>query len=196
MDKNIRFLTAGAERVRINSLGHIGIGTSTPNGRFHVNNDVSGADSSFVITTDGKVGIGITPTVKLDVWPSSFSVTDQQVMRVTGYVLDNPGSPAIAAIRGSADGAAVFEISKAPGSARNFSQLRMGVDGNLGSIYSNGGNFGININNPARSLHVKDVMRLEPIPTAPASPAKGDMYFDSTLNKLRVYDGTVWQNCW
>ncbi len=40
------------------------------------------------------------------------------------------------------------------------------------------------------------VMRLEPIGSAPSSPSKGDMYFDSTLNKLRVYDGSTWQNCW
>lgn len=39
------------------------------------------------------------------------------------------------------------------------------------------------------------VMRLEPIGSAPSSPSKGDMYFDSTLNKLRVYDGSTWQNC-
>jgi hypothetical protein len=56
---------------------------------------------------------------------------------------------------------------------------------NLNSIYSS-----------QRILHVNSVMRLEPISTAPTSPGKGDMYFDSTLNKLRVYDGTTWQNCW
>jgi hypothetical protein len=58
------------------------------------------------------------------------------------------------------------------------------------------GNIGIGTTNPQRSLHVSAVMRLEPIATAPTSPAKGDMYFDSTLNKLRVYDGSSWQNCW
>jgi hypothetical protein len=58
------------------------------------------------------------------------------------------------------------------------------------------GNVGIGTNSPARTLHVNSVMRLEPIAIAPTSPAKGDMYFDSTLNKLRVYDGTSWQNCW
>jgi hypothetical protein len=58
------------------------------------------------------------------------------------------------------------------------------------------GNIGIGTTNPQRTLHVSSVMRLEPIATAPTSPAKGDMYFDSNLNKLRVYDGTAWQNCW
>lgn len=58
------------------------------------------------------------------------------------------------------------------------------------------GNVGIGVSNPQRKLHVNDVMRLEPRNTPPSNPAKGDMYFDGTLNKLRVYDGTVWQNCW
>jgi len=59
-----------------------------------------------------------------------------------------------------------------------------------------GGNVGIGDIDPQRTLHIKDVMRLEPRNTAPSSPSKGDIYFDNTLNKLRVYDGTTWQNCW
>lgn len=37
---------------------------------------------------------------------------------------------------------------------------------------------------------------LQPSNNAPSSPVKGQMYFDNTLNKLRVWDGTSWQNCW
>ncbi len=58
------------------------------------------------------------------------------------------------------------------------------------------GNVGIGTASPQRTLHVSDVLRLQPRATAPTSPAKGDMYMDSVLNKLRVYDGTTWQNCW
>ena len=43
---------------------------------------------------------------------------------------------------------------------------------------------------------INDVMNLTPRATAPSSPSQGDIYYDSTLNKLRVWDGTVWQNCW
>jgi hypothetical protein len=71
------------------------------------------------------------------------------------------------------------------------------------AIYSQGGgpstflgNVGMGTTNPARQLHVKDVMRLEPRASAPSSPSKGDMYMDSTDNKLKVYDGTTWQPCW
>jgi D-alanyl-D-alanine carboxypeptidase len=58
------------------------------------------------------------------------------------------------------------------------------------------GNVGINIDTPLRNLHVKDVIRLEPRNQPPDNPGAGDMYFDGVLKKLRVFDGTVWQNCW
>jgi hypothetical protein len=58
------------------------------------------------------------------------------------------------------------------------------------------GNVGVNVAAPQRSLHIKDVIRLEPRNTAPENPVRGDMYYDGILNKLRVYDGTTWQNCW
>ena len=58
------------------------------------------------------------------------------------------------------------------------------------------GNVGVGTTTPQRVLHVSDVMRLEPRSSAPSSPKAGDMYYDSTLNKLRVFDGTVWNNCW
>ena len=62
-------------------------------------------------------------------------------------------------------------------------------------VVSNNGNVGIGTTTPARTLHVNSVMRLEPIQSSPSNPSKGDMYFDATFNKLRVYDGNVWQNC-
>jgi hypothetical protein len=66
----------------------------------------------------------------------------------------------------------------------------------LGDTSNTNLNVGIGTANPKRKLHIKSVMRLEPINTAPSSPNKGDIYFDGILNKLRVYDGTTWQNCW
>lgn len=38
--------------------------------------------------------------------------------------------------------------------------------------------------------------RFVPMASAPASPLQGDTYYDSTLNKLRTYDGTTWNNLW
>jgi hypothetical protein len=50
-----------------NHGGNFGIGTSSPLGKFHVNNDVSGSDSSFVVTTAGNIGVGTSsPTEKME----------------------------------------------------------------------------------------------------------------------------------
>ncbi len=73
---------------------------------------------------------------------------------------------------------------------------RWGIYQAGGSTNFFNGNVGIGTNTPARKLHVSDVMRLEPRATAPSSPSEGDMYMDSSSHKLRVFDGTNWQNCW
>jgi hypothetical protein len=39
-------------------------------------------------------------------------------------------------------------------------------------------------------------IQIVPSATPPAGPTKGFMYFDDVTNKLRVFDGTTWQNCW
>lgn len=58
------------------------------------------------------------------------------------------------------------------------------------------GNVGVNVTNPQRNFHINDVLRLEPRTAPPINPAEGDIYYDATLKKLRVFDGTTWQNCW
>ncbi len=57
------------------------------------------------------------------------------------------------------------------------------------------GNVGFGMNSPTATVHVKDVLRLEPSST-PTSPSAGDIYFDSGTNKLRCYDGTTWHDLW
>ena len=73
----------------------------------------------------------------------------------------------------------------------NASSLAITVNAN-----TTPGNVGINVNAPQRNLHIKDVIRLEPRNVAPDNPVEGDIYYDGLLKKLRVYDGTSWQNCW
>ncbi|MEN9339867.1 MAG: hypothetical protein RIQ62_1179, partial [Bacteroidota bacterium] len=147
------------------------------------------------ITAEGNVGIGLNSSNSASLLCIKGNSYNQNTLWSEGYVTDNPGDPAIVTIRGVADGPAVLEISKAPYTARNFGLIRIGVDGNLTNLYGSNGGLGIGIQ-PQRSLHVNDVMRLEPRYTIPGSPSKGDIYFDGNTNKLRVFDGTTWQDCW
>lgn len=57
---------------------------------------------------------------------------------------------------------------------------------------NNNKRLGIGNNNPQQTLHISDVMRLEPRSTAPSSPSLGDIYVDSDSNELCFYDGSVW----
>ena len=50
---------------------------------------------------------------------------------------------------------------------------------------------GIGEASPARSLHINDVMRLEPRTDAPDSASQGDIYVDSS-GALCFYDGSAW----
>jgi len=63
----------------------------------------------------------------------------------------------------------------------------------VGNSYFTGGNVGIGVASPFRSLHISTAMRLEPS-TTPSNPSAGDIYFDSSTNKLRCFDGTTWNN--
>ncbi len=139
---------------------------------------------------NGKVGIGITNpntsfsylTVNGDVGISSDSCHAYFFNR--NYVLGSPGLK-------------LYSTTNTNGGAYGINASRAGLasDGKL-ILNQYGGNVGIGNIDPQRTLHINDVMRLEPRNTAPTSPSKGDIYFDNTLNKLRVYDGTSWQNCW
>jgi len=41
-----------------------------------------------------------------------------------------------------------------------------------------------------------DLRQYCPIGWVDVRMGEGDIYFDAVLKKLRVYDGTQWQNCW
>lgn len=69
-------------------------------------------------------------------------------------------------------------------------------DVHIQGVGSNKGFVGIGTIAPTAKLHIDDVMRLEPRVNEPSTANEGDIYYDSTLKKLRVYDGVTWQNCW
>lgn len=75
------------------------------------------------------------------------------------------------------------------------SSIGFETDGVARAVIDAQGHVGIGVAAPVRSLHVADVLRLEPSST-PANPAAGDIYFDATTNKLRCHDGTVWNDLW
>jgi len=197
---------------RIMNNGNVGVGKYHPTQRFHVNNDVSGSDSSFVVTTGGRVGVGTdTPLGTFEATNALGNIFLSASSGATFIKRNGGGTPLIINMntndaiqnwghielsRGNGFGASAFITTTGDGlDGVSAVGISFQSTGNKFRVLSNG-NVGIGTISPARTLHVNDVMRLEPRNTAPGTPSKGDMYFDGVLNKLRVYDGTTWQNCW
>jgi len=117
----------------------------------------------------------------------AYGVTGTASNATNGYNFGIHGN-----LFGSNDGAAVFGRV---GTVSDFVSNGQWAGYFLGKVYIQD-NLGIGTTLPQRSLHVNDVLRLEPRSTAPSSPSEGDMYMDSSDHTLKVYDGTLWQNCW
>lgn len=79
---------------------------------------------------------------------------------------------------------------RAIGGYQFFADLNMNTENSI-FISPTDGNLGIGVQNPARKLHINDVMRLEPRATEPDNPQKGDMYYSSVHNTLMLYTGIV-----
>ena len=49
---------------------------------------------------------------------------------------------------------------------------------------------------PTLNIRANRAVRFTPLASAPSAPLPGDTYYDSTLKKMRTYDGTVWNDHW
>ena len=160
----------------------------------------AGADGDWTIlgsdlysTVSGNVGIGTaSPVRKLHV------VGDLKVEGAAS--LDDVSMDDVSMDDATMHAASIISASMAKASMDSAQAVHLqAITANLNSaaIYEASvlGKLGIGTPSPARSLHVTDVIRLEPT-TAPSSPSEGDIYMDSTTHKLMVYDGTDWQACW
>lgn len=52
------------------------------------------------------------------------------------------------------------------------------------------------LNTEVADLQAPTIVKFTPLASAPSSPGEGWTYYDSTLHKLRVWDGAAWQACW
>jgi len=151
-----------------NNLADVDIGNNRGALKFFANS----VTERMRIDASGNLGVGTSsPTSKLHVSGTIQSQTGSSVAQMYS------------------DGGAAFfaSVGAYPSvfSTNGSEAMRIDTSGNLG----------VGTASPARTLHVNDVMRLEPRATAPSSPSAGDIFFNSSTNKLQCYDGTAWQDC-
>ena len=142
-------------------------------------------DSLYYI--EGNVGINtIGPRCYLQV-NSSTSKT-ALLIENTGYY----SAKLVLKQAGSIEGQAYYLVSRTNGDFV-IGNATNGISDNF--VIDSTGQVGINIV-PQQTLHVKDVMRIEPTFFPPENPSEGDIYMDANNHKLMVFDGTIWQACW
>ena len=142
----------------------------------------------FVIDTIGRVGVGApSPNANLHIYNQ-----DSVVLKVQ----TNSNGQSGAYLRLNEDNTTGGYVHY-KSSGDNSNALRLGTatigNGDLNMLTLRAGNVGVNTDNPQQTLHVNDVMRLEPRETAPEDPSKGDIYMDDADNKLKYFDGENWQ---
>ena len=194
----IAFTEGGAEAMRINSSGNVGIGNTSPTSKLDVTSGTGYSNISykatggFAVRGDGRVDIG--GTTGINAYLSIFKTTASSI---TDYI--NLGG----------DSRLGFNIGGSS-TAVNFSAIgSSGIInfGNTGilttqlSLDTATGNVGVNTTpNASAILDVQSTTKGVRMPNmtttqknAIASPAAGLMVFDTTLAKLAVYSGTAWQ---
>jgi hypothetical protein len=170
--------TSLTERMRIDSSGNVGIGTSSPSAKLQVvGTGVYGIEIGAGVD-------GTAPTLYIN--GGSDGANGATILGRRNGNNEWFISSLRGIIGGGAQGLAHYIPGAHPMVFYTSATERMRIDSS--------GNVGIGTSSPARKLHVSDVMRLEPRNGAPSSPAKGDIYFDSADDKLKCYDGTNWQN--
>lgn len=165
--------------------GNVGIGTTSPDYRLDIGGGTASTSNTLrMVQADGGTAIRI---------GAGGANNDVTLLRVDGESSVNKGESDSSnfgfSLRykgsGSGNGNSLAFFSDNQQAGSQVEALTILQDGKVG----------IGTTTPARKLHVSDAMRLEPTTTTPASPSAGDIYFDSSTNKLRCYDGNIWQDC-
>ncbi|HEX7176911.1 MAG TPA: hypothetical protein VF240_16745 [Pyrinomonadaceae bacterium] len=144
----------------------------------------STAPNQFLINATGGVGIGTNaPGARLHVSGGAILLDNNQ-----GLFLKNTSGAQKRALLG--DPSNILRVGS--GGSQGFDEIRFDV-GSFGEAMAinASGNVGVGTISPQRKLHVSDAMRLQPIASPPASPASGDLYFD-TSEALCVYVSGAW----
>lgn len=165
---NLAFHTNGSERYRITTAGELLLATTTDAGdyKLQVSGNAYVTGTTVLAATSGNVGVGTTsPGAKLTVNLAS------------GFNIITATGPEYAQIRHT-DGTRVF-----------FTQ-----------VYNNAANIGTESNTPLilstnntekLRVHANGGLWFQGQSSAPTATA-GTVYYNSTDNKLKVYNGTTW----
>ena len=157
--------TGGVERLRVDATGKVCCGGNFPVGRLTVLHDfaVDSSPTQVFYTTNAEAG---------DYIHTNFQRGSRNVGQA-GFAVD-------IATTGSEQTSFVAKVGNGSGGVTDAIAA-----GYQSCVISTAG---------TERLRVKSTggVRYVPLAAAPTTPEEGEVYFDSTTKKLRVYDGTAW----
>jgi hypothetical protein len=161
--------TNGAERLRVDSSGNVGIGTTAAGGTLNV-----------LSSTGSAVGIDV-------LGRSSDNLG-------TIRLLSNNAGTNYGSFRGSASSVDLMAVANVPLTffTNNAEKMRIDTNGNLG-IGTSSPNASAILDAQSTTKGVRMPNMTTTQKNAISSPAAGLMVFDTTLAKLCVYSGSAWQ---
>ena len=182
--------TTPSERMRIDATGLVGIGTSSPQNLLHLE-----SASPVIRLRDTDAAAGVYATISGD--------------NTTGSILisaDSANAAASSTIAFLTDGTERMRIDSA--NAVVLPKLTLSTDtpfltgANINSaanplaIGTTGSGVVAFFTNNAERMRAKanGQVRFIPLAAAPLGAEAGDVYYDSTTNKLRCYNGTTWND--
>jgi hypothetical protein len=168
---SMRFFVNAAERMRINSSGNVGIGTSSPSERLTINGTQAFTTTSQQL--DVKAG-DTTSFLDMDFTEATTAAVALRFFRNT----NTTGAKSVRFHRG--DGTTAEDA-------------RIGVGGE--NSFFNSGNVGIGTSSPAATLDVAGTGAVKvPVGTDAQrpTPATGQLRFNSTSGSFEGYDGSAW----
>ena len=160
---------------------------SDPTGFFGISDETAVA-TRLTIDSSGNVGVGVTPTQKLtvltNVGVSAITATaaDDRLIFTENMASANLGSQIVWKTASSGNAYASIGITN-------------GAAGNNGSLIFSTSSSIFGSNNVER-VRIKPTgqVRFFPLAADPAGAETGDVYYNSTSNKLKCYNGTSWND--
>jgi hypothetical protein len=174
--------------------GNLGIGTTSPAARIHTNGGASGINSVFESNTSADTRIEL----RNNATRAGYLYWDANEVRL----LADPTravtifTNGVERMRVDNAGAVVLPKLTLSTDAPFLTGANINSAANPLAIGSSGGGVVAFFSNNIERMRVKanGQVRFVPLAAAPLGAEAGDVYYDSTTNKLRCYNGTIWND--
>jgi len=204
----ILFGTNAAERMRITGTGRVGIGRTSPDSALDVNGVITvsaGSAAAPAVCFSGDSNTGIAQIGGADSWSVVTAGTERVRVGSTGASeIYAPSTGNVTLVLYTADSGAALRLR---GRSDNSTSIQFVA--NAGTLYGqivstssvlslrapSGGRVDLTTSSGTGVLQAKSTgsVRFVPLAADPASGNEaGDVYYNSSTNKLRVYNGTSW----